>query len=683
MTSIFSQFFRPAKRQIAKSKYPADPSYLGGLEATSTSSTDHPVALPVSGKIPAWLNGTLLQISPGQISELSLSGLATTSATSHYFDGVPQAYAVEFRDGRVHLLHRSLSRSAQISEKDESQPSQSPEVDTNAFVTVDIDDPQLRERLAKPAGFISNPAQQYISRLVNFLDVMKIRTGEDDTALVALGYGMEVLILETETLLTKKVVSLFEQPNLPFRTANSQYITIPKIQVDPKTREIFVMVVEFSQTGGSTHIVAITFEDLLNVNSATAFSAPSAPASNGQDVPLRTTSPTYIAWRLVGTFATTRPHPFLTFTVSEHFIVVLDPPCSCMPPPIPPAPAATANAPAPGAPAVDLSMSSYLDSLQWIISEPTNIHVFSRTTGWPIKSFNAAGFFPRAVANLWEVKKKNTETQSSPLYEPPFDIYLDVEAFDDSRIVTDALSHASLKNPAYNVLGQSLLKSTIRRYTLTDVQPAKKVTTADQSNAASTTGSVSSIAATTYEYLSAAANALYSEEAITPQTMLHEYPTDSFYEHMTNFPMWDVQCNPHESGLPNGVAYYFGLSHSGVPTRPVSKTTNQVVAGWFDQLVKVDLQMITQTEWQAPGCFPGSPVFVPDPSVPERTHAVLEKRKPDRVSEHKGVVISVVYDSQKKQSFILLLDAVNWNELARCVLPEVAPFPFVSKFAAN
>jgi beta,beta-carotene 9',10'-dioxygenase len=61
------------------------------------------------------------------------------------------------------------------------------------------------------------------------------------------------------------------------------------------------------------------------------------------------------------------------------------------------------------------------------------------------------------------------------------------------------------------------------------------------------------------------------------------------------------------------------------------------------------------------GYYPGEPVFV----------AI-----PDATSEDEGVILSVVLDGKQGHSFLLVLDAASFTELARAEVPHPIPFGF-------
>ena len=69
--------------------------------------------------------------------------------------------------------------------------------------------------------------------------------------------------------------------------------------------------------------------------------------------------------------------------------------------------------------------------------------------------------------------------------------------------------------------------------------------------------------------------------------------------------------------------------------------------------------------WRSPDCYPGEPVFVAAPTAS---------------SEDEGVILSVVLNAQTQTSFLLVLDAQSWNELAQVALPYHLPFDFHGQY---
>ncbi len=89
--------------------------------------------------------------------------------------------------------------------------------------------------------------------------------------------------------------------------------------------------------------------------------------------------------------------------------------------------------------------------------------------------------------------------------------------------------------------------------------------------------------------------------------------------------------------------------------------------GWIDELVKFDVVERTMSAWHEPGCYPGEPVFV---------------GRSGRERDDDGVVLSVVFDSAAERSFLLVLDAESFTEVARAQAPHHVPFGFHGQFFA-
>jgi len=78
-----------------------------------------------------------------------------------------------------------------------------------------------------------------------------------------------------------------------------------------------------------------------------------------------------------------------------------------------------------------------------------------------------------------------------------------------------------------------------------------------------------------------------------------------------------------------------------------------------NQLIKIDIQKKNSKTWFDKDCYPSEPVFV---------------EKPNAIDEDDGIVLSVVLDSKKGNSFLLVLDAKSFKEMARAEVPHHIPF---------
>jgi carotenoid cleavage dioxygenase-like enzyme len=88
---------------------------------------------------------------------------------------------------------------------------------------------------------------------------------------------------------------------------------------------------------------------------------------------------------------------------------------------------------------------------------------------------------------------------------------------------------------------------------------------------------------------------------------------------------------------------------------------------FVDQLVKIDLQKNENRFWHEAGCYPGEPIFIP-------------RAAGDAGAEDDGVNISVVLDARRRRSFLLVLDAASFEEMARLDLPHAIPFMLHGQF---
>jgi carotenoid cleavage dioxygenase-like enzyme len=90
--------------------------------------------------------------------------------------------------------------------------------------------------------------------------------------------------------------------------------------------------------------------------------------------------------------------------------------------------------------------------------------------------------------------------------------------------------------------------------------------------------------------------------------------------------------------------------------------------GFYNQLVKVEVRARTTKVWREEDCYVGEPVFV---------------AAPGGRAEDEGVILSVVLKGKKGNSFLLVLDARSFAEIARAEVPQHIPFGFHGQFFAG
>jgi carotenoid cleavage dioxygenase-like enzyme len=84
-----------------------------------------------------------------------------------------------------------------------------------------------------------------------------------------------------------------------------------------------------------------------------------------------------------------------------------------------------------------------------------------------------------------------------------------------------------------------------------------------------------------------------------------------------------------------------------------------------NSLVKIDCATGERTTWHEANCFPGEPVFVAAPGSQR---------------EDEGVVLSVVVDVARQNSFLLILDAAGFAEKGRASVPVTIPLGLHGNF---
>jgi len=86
---------------------------------------------------------------------------------------------------------------------------------------------------------------------------------------------------------------------------------------------------------------------------------------------------------------------------------------------------------------------------------------------------------------------------------------------------------------------------------------------------------------------------------------------------------------------------------------------------FLSRLVKMDVHEGKSRVWHEEDCYPGEPVFV---------------ALPKGVKEDDGIILSVVLNAEKKNSFLLILDAKSFDEIARAEVPHHIPFGFHGQY---
>ena len=106
-------------------------------------------------------------------------------------------------------------------------------------------------------------------------------------------------------------------------------------------------------------------------------------------------------------------------------------------------------------------------------------------------------------------------------------------------------------------------------------------------------------------------------------------------------------------------------ARNGQPYQYAYGTGNRTPGHFTDELVKIDVTTGEAKHWHSAGCFPSEPIFVADP---------------ESTAEDEGAVLSVVLDTDAERSFLLVLNATTFTEIARAPAPQAIPLSFHGQF---
>lgn len=131
-----------------------------------------------------------------------------------------------------------------------------------------------------------------------------------------------------------------------------------------------------------------------------------------------------------------------------------------------------------------------------------------------------------------------------------------------------------------------------------------------------------------------------------------------------------VRINPNHAGKKYRFSYGFtGFAHTEEENRYLDWALVKLDHVAAEAIVRGNTASgPTAVKWQEPDMYPTEPVFVPNP---------------DGSSEDKGVLLSQVYDGNRRETFLLVLDASNMKELARCYTGVRCPVSFHGQFVGE
>ncbi|KAI7888680.1 carotenoid oxygenase [Mucor mucedo] len=278
---------------------------------------------------------------------------------------------------------------------------------------------------------------------------------------------------------------------------------------------------------------------------------------------------------------------------------------------------------------------SILDSFYFEKSEPTLFYVISRKDNDVVACYRSEASLSLNQVNAYE------DVHGS--------IVIDMACYDDDRILSQ-LATESLRNP--KEMGK-LQPAQIRRYILGNPQrEAHDVYVANNSfipSAVSITSRIGSV----WNYVTGSS---YAPENATGSSGWHAWMPIVTFEQLAEATLELPQINPNYKMQQHAFVYGLGF-HQG------SHEEGKI----WDSIIKIDVNSKSVVaSWHEENCYPSEAQFVPKPI----------KAGEDKTAEDAGVLISIVLDSARSTSFVLVLNAQDLEVMARVELNKLIPISF-------
>ncbi|KAG0319490.1 hypothetical protein BGZ99_005079 [Dissophora globulifera] len=273
--------------------------------------------------------------------------------------------------------------------------------------------------------------------------------------------------------------------------------------------------------------------------------------------------------------------------------------------------------------------TSILDAFTFKRSEPTYFYVISRVKRRHISTFKSEAFFLQVFhhVNAFEDAADN--------------VYLDFSLYTD-----DSIAHQLTLSALFDRSSSPLTRPEFCRFELANVQ-AEAQRLENYNAAIANTGPVDKLRGLMRRVsFGSHTGADYS----VPEKNSNATPLATRVRSIAGVEM--PRINPIYHGLDYKYTWGVGLTEQGD-------------GDMYDCIMKLHVKGDAEpTVWHKKNCYPSEAIFVPPPVFDQ--------------NEDAGVVISVVYDAEANNSFVLVLDAKDLTEKARAVLPEVVPLSFTN-----
>ncbi|CAO3676973.1 unnamed protein product [Rhizopus stolonifer] len=271
---------------------------------------------------------------------------------------------------------------------------------------------------------------------------------------------------------------------------------------------------------------------------------------------------------------------------------------------------------------------SILDSFSFYPSEPTLFYVISRSEKQVVACYRSAACFSLNQVNAYEDVHGN--------------ITVDLACYENDAILHRFATEA-MRDPEM----ERLPPSDIRRFVLTNPRQEASKAYTDNNSYVPSTVSITSRVGTVWNYVTGQSN---HPENATGASGWHAWMPVVKYERLSEATLELPQVNP--AYKMHKYSFVYGLGNTG---------NNKI----WDSIIKLDVNNSTVVAtWHEENCYPSEAHFVPKPK-----ELTAEKDE----DEDSGVLMSVVMDSARNTSFLLVLNAQDLSVIAKSELNKLIP----------
>ncbi|KAI8335812.1 retinal pigment epithelial membrane protein-domain-containing protein [Chlamydoabsidia padenii] len=308
---------------------------------------------------------------------------------------------------------------------------------------------------------------------------------------------------------------------------------------------------------------------------------------------------------------------------------------------------------------------SILDSFNFAPNESTLIYVISREKRMVSAVFQTTSCFAFHHVNAFEDVTQRGNN-----------VYLDMICYSDDTIAHQ-LTTGSLRHPD-TMRPSRLAASEVRRYALINIEEEHLAYLANQSSLPgrgsnkNNTGGISGRFSTVFGNMLRNTKKQSIPDAATTASSgdnsAYAWMPLASYELLVQPSLELPQINPDYNM--NNYKYMYSLGFSAA----TSIMDGQI----WDSIVKTDVsKKAIVASWHQEHCYPSEAVFIPRPrTTPSDNKHQGDNYLEQQLQEDDGVLVSVVMDSARATSFLLILDAITLHVLATSDLGTLVPISF-------